>query len=222
MARVVFALALVALFAAVAVATKDPPKDAKFVQVTLSIDNSPAEVKKAQAVIEKELAKNICKQGKPTFVSIKDTSGGLNGKHQTQLVFNCPGKNPPKSLEEIMDDCGDSLTNVHELKDEVKDDTRPDIEIEDVKCVYGPVKGGVSLPEQAGSAVGGAASAATGAVTGAASTAGSAVTGAASTFGSAVTGAANSVTKAVTGSAASLTFSAAAVLAPAALIMAML
>jgi len=100
MARFLFACALVAFCAASALATKDPPKGATYVEVTMSIDNAPDAVKKQQAVIEKELAKNICKQGKPTFLSIKDASGLTQGAHQTTLVYRCTGKD----LKEIYDD----------------------------------------------------------------------------------------------------------------------
>jgi len=121
MARAAFVVCLLAAAYAVALA-------APGLQVDIQFDNKASSVKNEIRTVVKEIADKLCRVPKNAvfLYSLKDQSTTFN--HKSTGTFVCLG-DPAK----IKSNCN-GLWNRHQVKDEIKDATTPDVEVQKITC----------------------------------------------------------------------------------------
>jgi hypothetical protein len=95
--------------------------------VEVQFDNTLDRVQNNIKTVNKYMAEKLCKVPVAQVVALKgkDESSLLN--HQSKVQFYCIGAD----VKKLQSNCG-GWWNRHELKDEIKDHTTPDIEVDKV------------------------------------------------------------------------------------------
>uniref|UniRef100_A0A383W3Q3 Uncharacterized protein n=1 Tax=Tetradesmus obliquus TaxID=3088 RepID=A0A383W3Q3_TETOB len=121
MARALLICALVAAAGVVAMSQAVPG-----IRVVVEFDNTLSRVKGYQAVVNKYMAEKLCRipEKGVKVIDSKDQSTTFN--HKSTVTFFCAG-----DTKALLSNCK-GMWNQHQLKDEIKDHTTPDIEVKKV------------------------------------------------------------------------------------------